>query len=358
MKISVRTRDQIATQSVRALGLDDETHLIGCPEAFAQSLRRAASFLCPATPRSIIDAVLETLRPLMTHPPTRETLSALLNQLISTGDLLEVVDDSDGRDRRLLYLGPPTFVERSAGQYLLAGIRPLGHPLVDDAARIEHEGHLRTASFSGGNADDRLQAAGLHGVTRARWVGLPGPMTPADYISHWRTALASGLRAGRVEDLRILDPGADVSFYSGRWRPPTAADRGDFVGRRPQAYGADLWCLVRLRDGVPTRLHDYLPTADGAPARDDAWRYQAAVDASADHSQSARFHAGLEHQTVDFFAPVPTWAERYLSLIGVPVQRSRGALFSYRVPTVAVPELKSVLADTLWMTAIEPEEKM
>jgi hypothetical protein len=53
--------------------------------------------------------------------------------------------------------------------------------------------------------------------------------------------------------------------------------------------------------------------------------------------------------TVDFFSPLPRWAERYLQLTGMAVPRTAGALFSYRVPHSAMPELARFLEDTMWM---------
>jgi hypothetical protein len=54
-------------------------------------------------------------------------------------------------------------------------------------------------------------------------------------------------------------------------------------------------------------------------------------------------------RTVDFFSPLPRWAERYLQLAGMAVPRSKGALFSYRVPEDALPGLSGFLASMLWM---------
>jgi len=55
----------------------------------------------------------------------------------------------------------------------------------------------------------------------------------------------------------------------------------------------------------------------------------------------------------DFFGPLPSWADRYLDVAGLPVIKSRGALFSYRVPNGARGATHQFLIDALWMQATE-----
>ena len=54
---------------------------------------------------------------------------------------------------------------------------------------------------------------------------------------------------------------------------------------------------------------------------------------------------------MEFFSPIPGFAERYLELVGLPLPRATGSLFSFRVPAGAMPDLKRLLADMLWMVA-------
>jgi hypothetical protein len=55
----------------------------------------------------------------------------------------------------------------------------------------------------------------------------------------------------------------------------------------------------------------------------------------------------------DFFAPLPSWAERYLDLAGLPIIKSQGALYSYRVPDGAESETRAFLSKGLWMQGTE-----
>jgi hypothetical protein len=354
--------EEVWLSSIRALGLDEDTVTPESPEAVAASLRRAASFLCPTTPRAIVDTVLEVLTPVLPIPPAREDLMALLDQLISTGDLLELAETTPEGTTRLLYLGPPSFVEKFPGRYLLTGIRPLGAQLVGTDLNIDYESHLRTVSLDPGDAEAVFHAAGLHKIGVNHWAGLPSSQAPGEHLGDYVQRLDVARASGAVDGLTIIDPAKNPRYYSGRWRPPATGDTGDFVARRPQSYGADIWCVVRLADGTPERLVDLPLDYDSVtPGRDAAWRLQAAIDAV--RGTPAVFRARrclgmdpVEH-VADFFSPMPTWAQRCLELVGMPIDRSAGALFSYRVPDAALMQLTSRLAGTLWMNVTTDEDE-
>lgn len=356
MEFTPVSLDEVQATSIRALGLDDQLFVLEYPEAIAASIRRAASFLCPTTPRALVDAVLEVLTPVLSESPKRDDLMELIEQLVSTGDLLELTETLVDRKTRLLYLGPPSFVEKSPGQYLLTGIRPLAAPLVGDDIAVEYVLHTRTATLEPTTAETTLRASGLHKISPSQWARCPSAASAADYVEEFRQRLSAGRIAGSVAGLTIIDPATKPRYYRGRWREPVAGDTGDFVGRRPQAYGADVWCFVRLDDGTPERLLDLPVDAAASPARDDAWRLQAAIDAVNGTPLHFRVRsmpdADAAESLVDFFSPLPTWAERYLELVGNAMDKSPGALFAYRVPDAALPGLRSVLTETLWMSNV------
>jgi hypothetical protein len=159
--------------------------------------------------------------------------------------------------------------------------------------------------------------------------------------------------AGRLDGLSLLDPTSKVRYYKGRWRSPNATDRGIFVARRPQAYGADLWCLVRIDAGAPQRLLEFPVNDPVVPGRDEAWRYQAAVDALRGTPQQFRLRRGPSPSadvTIHFFSPLPGFAERYVQLAGLALGQSPGTLFSFRLPAGAVGDVTAFLTEMLWMT--------
>ncbi len=288
---------------------------------------------------------------------TRHDVAAQLDLLVSIGDLIELPHHGD-RTSRQIYLAPPSYVTKAPGRYLLLGVRPNGAPLVNEAlgAEVHHEGHARCLELDAKVAPDRLQAAGLQAILRDHWLKRPRAERAATVVDVMRQRLDGAGESGQVDGLKIIDPQTSVLYYRGRWRPIDITDSGDFVGRRPQAYGADLWCFVRVVRGVPRALVD-LPVDDlAATGCDEAWRTQAAIDALTGTPQAMHVHlaAGtVGDLRLDLFSPVPAWAQRYLELVGIPVSRARGTLVSYRVPMSAIGELSVFFADMLWMHVSE-----
>lgn len=356
MSIQRIQRDEVASRAVGILGLDEGVVDLISPEGLSASLRRAASFLCPASPRQLIDAVLEAVTPL--EPDLdRGVVNDVLDTLVGAGDLLELRPTGGGT--RLLFLGPPSYVERQPGHFLLLGIRPNAGPIVDEeslGAIVAYKSHTRSVMLDPEGAAGALAAARLHRLTPAQWAKAPRQEPAAAAVEQVRQRLRSIRAPGQVSGLMVIDPTSSVSYYKGRWREPRPTDQGIFVGRRPQAYGAPLWCAVLFVGGVPQAVLDLPVDSSVAPGWDEARRLQAALDAERGSAQVLRVRKGADldgTHIFDFFGPLPSWAERYLDLTGLPVPKSRGALFSYRVPDGGASAAKIFLSTSLWMTVTE-----
>ncbi|MEU4603497.1 hypothetical protein AB0F43_11005 [Kribbella sp. NPDC023972] len=357
MSITQLSAAKITALTRTTLALDADSGSAADPEILAASLRRAASFLCPVPPADLIDAVRDVFGPLYEgQAPLRELIAIELENLLGIGDLLEL--RSPGvRAGRLIYLGPPTFVARHPGHYLLLGVRAEGRPLVEGeaAAGIQVHGHVRTLALPVESGPALLKEFGLHELRSDRWLRHPAAIPSSQHLSNVMARLDVALASGAVQGLEILDPTRPVRYYAGRWRQLEPTDTGDFLGRRPQAYGAAAWCFVRVHDGQPTALLD-LPVDTGALPRDEAWRLQAAIDAERRAPQvyrlSAEEHGG---SVLDLFSPIPSWVERSLSFAGDPLERRRGALLSYRLPAAAVTSAEQLLTNMLWMQPIGQE---
>ncbi|MQS06203.1 hypothetical protein [Streptomyces alkaliphilus] len=284
-------------------------------------------------------------------------MAAQLDLLVPIGDLIELPHQGDRKSRQI-YLAPPSFVEKAPGHYLLLGVRPNGAPLVNESlsAGIQHEGHTRSLELDAQLAPARLRAAGLHEIPLDHWLKRPRAAQAAAVVTVMRQRLDGAGESGEVGGLKIIDPAASVLYYRGRWRPLESSDSGDFVARRPQAYGADLWCFVRVEHGIPRALVD-LPVDDLAAAGcDEAWRTQAAIDALMGAPQVMHIQPAPgtpSSRRLDLFSPVPGWAQRYLELVGIPVSQARGALVSYRVPMSAIGQVAAFFTDMLWMHVSE-----
>lgn len=346
---------EVAAQAVETLGLDPTVLDLLSPEALAASIRRGASLLCPATPGALVRAVSEVLSDLPTFTDEHSAeLHALVESLVSHGDLLELPLDAAGGTRRHIFLGPPAFV-RQASACLLLGIRPDSAPLVGEelSARIDYNLHVRLIRpHPSEDLASLLADEGLLELAAEQWLQAPRGSPPEALLEYYSTRLAARPPTGDLEGLRLIDPTADVTYYRGRWRLPSRGDTGNFVARRPQAYGADLWCFASLADGIVTRVLD-LPLADRlASGADEGWRLQAAIDATRDQPQRVRLRPGSgdDLALLDLFGPVPRWAQRRLDVLGVPVLRGRGALFSYQLPLRDLDGELSFLGEMLWLS--------
>jgi hypothetical protein len=354
---------EVGEAVVEALGLDSHSLDPGSTEALAASIRRAASFLCPTTPRRLVSGVSEALAGVPgCGPDLTLQLETLIDSMIGYGDLLELPSQTESAGRRQLFLGVPAFVRRAGtNNCLLFGIRADGAPLVGDDLLdlIEHEGHVRVIGPGASECiHEQLAASGLMELQMEQWLQAPRAAAPGEIISFYTTRLAASASSGDVEGLSVIDPDAPVTYYRGRWRGLRESDHGRFVGRRAQAFGADLWCLVDVVAGDVSKLLDLPVQSPLAPGADEAWRLQAALDALGGRPQQLRVRPRLREgwTAVDFFSPVPSWMQRRLDVVGMPLERSGGALFTYALPDQEVAEELAFAGDLLWLDPIVGEE--
>ena len=352
MSVQRIEREEVIATALGILGLDEHAVDLFSMEGICVSLRRSASFLCPASPRQIVDSVVEVLRPLLPDLQ-RDTVIAALELLVGAGDLVELRPSGDRT--RLLYLGPPSYVEKQPGCYLILGIRPNGRPIVGEESidsAVTYASHTRSVSLDPHEASEIFASAGLHRVTPEQWCKAPRGDAPAMVIAQTRQRLGSSRAVGEISGLTLIDPAAPVQYYKGRLRPPAKTDQGLFVGCRPQVYGAPVWAARLLPEGGPQKMLDSPPDSTFAPGWDEGRRLQAAIDAERGNAQVFRARPTGETDgdvIFDFFGPLPSWADRYLDLTGMPVPKSKRALFSYRVPGGAEDGVTAFLGHTLWM---------
>jgi hypothetical protein len=349
------TISELNELSVRRLGLDSTSLDLVTVEAVAGALRRAAGCLCPCIASDLTEQVVQSIEVVAQNAAVlRELVDETLQALIAYGDLVECRQAGEGltNGHDMLYLGPPSFVGRKDGSAFLVGISSDGlFPLPDDyVMRIDHDGHVRRlAPLPGEELRSSLSQFGLFEMSMAQWLRAPAA-TPAErYLSLFNQLLAAAPAAGSIPELRILDPTKPVHYYPGRWTG-AGSRTGRFVARRPQAYGADLWCYIELENGHATKLLDLPQLEKRWRAPDEAWRLQAAIDACGANSQPYRVRPGPTKSTIvlDLFSPVPLWAQRRWDLTGRPVPRS-GNLFSYVLPTAALEEEVAFLRSMLWL---------
>lgn len=354
MAIKLLSAVEVQERSVKDLGLDAAAIDLSSCEAIAGLLRRSAQLLCPCPHRSLVDAVIMNLRGLISTENLRELVEDSLTALVSCGDLLELEEVGEGMAgaRKLLYAAPPAFVARQSGAIQLVGIFDgITSILSDGEGAIECVGHVRRAIVGTKAAvvRERLLAKGFIELNARTWLSSPPRESAQAYLARLGTLLERAAAANHIAGLTVINPTTSNRYYRGRWAGPDGLS-GRFVGRRPQAFGADLWCYVELAAGIVQRFVD-LPIDKGSRGCDDAWRVQMAVDSGRGAPQLFRSRKGSAGvHVLDFFGPLPAWAQRRLDVIANPSPSGKG-LFSYVIRDAELKEEVRFLETDLWLVS-------
>ncbi len=362
--VSVSATDLVAS-CVAMLGFSSDAADMETPEVLAAAIRRAASCMCPTSPRLLALAVDECCRGLIDDPgsldePLIESIRDLIEGLVAHGDLVEVpIEDDSGVIRRGLFLAAPSFVLVSPTRALLLGVRGEGLELLDAAllARVESETYVRHLDVARSeDARELLTSAGLAELDVAEWLQHPPSTTAEGLVAMYGDRLGAAGPSGTIEGCTILDPASPPSYYRGRWRPPASRDSGRFVARRPVEFGADLWCYAELARGEVEKILDLPIHHSLARGCDEAWRLQSAIDFINGTPQRLRIAEGAPGRDPLLLlnTPLPSWAQRLLDTQGRPVGRTKGSLFTFSIPTSQIPSIQEFLSDMVW---IEPEEE-
>jgi hypothetical protein len=344
----------VRSRALEVLGLVAFTDDLGSWVALSAAVRRAASFTCPTSPRSLADSVASSLRGLVPdHTSLRDDLVAAIDALVASGDLLEVRSTDPTRSVRSLVLGGPAYVALES-EFVLLGVRADGAPLLteDVMSLVDYRGHTRRIARAAEVSESALAVQGLRAISLDQWLRAPRQVDARSFVQALTDRLDASPPIHSFGDIRILDGATDVKYYSGRWRAPRDDDDGLFVARRPQEYGADLWCAVRLAGGQVARVIDLpISVSTVTPAADEAWRLQAAIDSERGVPQCVRVHTrAATTARLDFFSPLPSWAQRRLDLVGDRCERERGSLFTYEVPCAELQSEAKALMDLLWLS--------
>jgi hypothetical protein len=264
------------------------------------------------------------------------------------------VQDDAPSARVLLYAAPASFVVRQSGLVVLLGVSadqlsPLPSEL---ERRIQYLGHVRRLSPSpGDDLRSELRQLGLLELTSDAWLKGPKLGSAPQLVAANDRALEDVAPSRDIPGLLLLDPTKPVRYYRGRWTEPKS-QTGCFVARRPQAYGADLWCYVQVVNGQPERMLDLPQRGSRWRGCDEAWHLQMAIDARRGSPQRFRVSPSVGDAVVlEFFSPVPAWARRRWDAIGEPVP-STGCLFAYRIPKTEIDEERRFAREALWAEEI------
>jgi hypothetical protein len=224
------------------------------------------------------------------------------------------------------------------------------------SARIEYRGHYRVIHpHHSENLPEVLCQLGMLELSEQTWLKLPKQEQAKEFCDHLERQLLAQAPSGDVLELQILDSARDVTYYKGRWVSPKS-ETGCFIARRPQAYGADLWGFARLTNGVLDKFLDFPPPRDRWRGSDFAWHLQMAIDSCRGRPQTYRRRAATGGKFLDFFSPLPLWAERRLAIIGRPAERER-CLFTYFIPEPQLPAEEEFLQQRLWLMPSDSQKR-
>jgi hypothetical protein len=327
-------------------------------------LRRAAGAFCPCSRAVLRAALVDSLSHLDQEPDTLPArLEDLIDDLLVAGDLLELSDVSTGDAEARgtwVFAAPPSFVERKSGNIFLIGIVPDQDGWLPENIRDRIVFSNNTRSIKPQAEEDlaaQLVREGLSKLPETTWLKGPKTEPPTEALSKATQRLAAEPPCAPVQGLELIDPETKPTYYKGRWTSPKG-QTGTFVARRPQEFGAALWCLAELRSGTLVRIVDLPLQGYRWRGCDAAWHLQMAIDRERNGPQRYSIE-NIDDGTcrIEFFSPIPLWAERRLMILGRKCQVTKG-LFTYEIPADEAKQEVNFLRENLWLAPLEPISEM
>lgn len=311
----------------------------------ATMLRRAASLICPASPRALVATVVDVIEPIVSEDRLRERCKEVLDELICHGDIIELADVTGHSRNRLLYRAPPSFVRISEATWLVIGIAPDGINPIPVELAPKLKGVMRVVHKNDHPAVEQLlRHAGLHELSYTAWAKAPANKHYSEVLAKFDAALRQASRSDALEGLQVLNT-AIHSSYRKQWVNPRELT-GTFIGRRPRRYGADLWCYVELIDGETQRLVDLPLGRTLERPCDQAWRLQCALDAGRGTPQNYRIERHGENVSLTIHLPCPAWLLRRWACVG---ERKQNSVFAFEFARAVGSEEADLLEKDLWM---------
>lgn len=349
--IKILNRANCLKYTSRSLGLSDSQQLDN--SLIAQALRRAVFIGAPSSSRTVCSLVMNSLGPLSDDPGNLKTLIYdIIDDLVNMGDVLEMRDEIAGETNFILRPAPPAFVLRSDGTFIIVGVAgdDVTPPQVNDFNLVYYSSGLRTLTPTNTQScRQTLIDLGLIELPMITWLRAPVSITADQLVKSWVCRLPNDIHPEKIENFEIIDTSKSTSYYKGRWQSLNEQHAGIYIARRPQRYGARLWCFAEIRDGLVQRFVDIHSGDARFRDCDEAWRLLAAMDALSGSPQQVRVVHEKEMTVLSFTSPLPSWAIRRLSLVGKRLKPHR-ALMGFTLPLQNSEEELRWLEETLWLT--------
>jgi hypothetical protein len=341
------------------LGLNADALGIDSVEVLSALVRRTAGLLCPCPKKTILNTIMQSLDGVVSDlGELRDTVDDVIDTLVAHGDLLEHNDITADSllSEIVINRAPLAFVRRQSGACVMLGVTPDDRHVLQDFLqnKIEYNNFSRVIPAEAApNVSELLSDLGFIELSYKTWSRCPEPCEATRHIEIWDRQIESLTPScTEVEGLRIIDPTTSVNYYPARWVTP-GDHTGRFVGRRPQAYGADLWCYIELQHGRLRRFLDLPSRGSRWRGCDEAWRLQAAIDASHANPQKYKVRDGaMGYKVLDLLSPVPSWAQRRWVIAGMSVPR-HNCLISFRFRSAEMEEEIEFAKGHLWLSEIK-----
>ena len=361
MVIAPVTANEVLSRCGQVLGLPADQQQVVDDLLLAGILRRSAGIHCPCSRTTLHASLLECLEHLSTDDEAlSEGVDATIEALIVGGDLLElndVVTEDTAVRSTWVFAAPPSFVARPSGGVFIFGIVPDQDAFLPSslATHIDYDGYIRTIRPQPDrDIAQELREQGLQQLSENAWLKSPRTELAVTVRNRFERVLAEQPPAGSISDLNVLDPARPVSYYRGRWTVPTK-ESGTFLARRPQEFGAAIWCVAHLEGGLAVRFLDLPLERSRWRGCDTAWHLQMAIDHCRGTPQRYRRTLDGESVRFDFYSPLPQWSQRRLMIFGrsIPPERS---LISYLLPPAEAETEEQHLQQALWLSPTEDSE--
>ncbi len=362
LELKALSQSDLLSAMARQLGLQDAA---SSERGFsitliAAILRRIAASSSPCPRDTIVGTALEAFAGLGDPAEMKVLVRDVLDRLIVTGDLLELGGTSTLPSVAAddwLYCAPPAFLALEES-ILLLGIDAEDQATLPASLReqVQYRRELRVLPSDDMDATrEQLLDAGYYEVSRAAWTRLPQAQTARKFLDAAVRRLEESGGQGQLAGLKVVGSANSSHNYASRWTAPDGKS-GHFVGRRPQAFGSDLWVFVELQEGRPIRFVD-LPWRGGKfRGCDHGWRIQSALDTVSGNPQSYRIaYQDSGVASYEFFSPLPLWAERQLRIHGEKVA-TKGTLFAYELERQADHGIDDLLQSYMWFKQVNEGE--
>jgi hypothetical protein len=350
--VALTSRHDAIKNVAKSLGLPDAVATLDATNnaLVAQSLRRSVYIAAPCGTRVARTLVTTALAPLAEDAEDFDArVSETLDDLIATGDLLEMRRETADGMELVLRPAPPAFIKRKDETFILLGVA--GDeitPHFDQTVTYRVSGLRTLAAEDSAACSASMLEMGLIELSSSFWLYAPPPCDAKSFRDGWLAQLPQSSSPEKLDDLEILDTATPTTFYKNRWRPLRDKDAGFFLARREKRYGPKLWCLVEVQGGLVQKLVDVHSKDARIRDCDEGWRIQAAFDVLAGASQKVDVALKSDKALLSFYSPIPAWAIRRLSLIGERVKPAR-ALLGFEIPRQNADDEIRWLEETLWL---------